>query len=1421
MSVTQDATSGKYTPSDASEWTEMLAGTGLANPANLYLMQEASGDAADSIGALDLTPTPGSTLTYQDPVAGWSRKGIRTTTDVEGYFRNSTFADVSANSYTVLLIAKVASAPAGDPASLMRIGGAFNDDACLEISTTPRLSVGEGDGTRSAGSTDPTGAVHYYWLRVDDTANTVDGFLDGTKVVGGTQACNGTELGFGGDFNETWNPPTCDYMYAAVWDSALSDADIASVNDLIDNGPAAVPAPTLASGTTLAAMQAGSFVMKYTVAIEGYPYLFTDATTQQAIDAWSGDTDSHHYTQALGGLFVAFDNSQQLDWRNPFPRGGNCTLHIVPDSSDDTFGIDYGKRNAGARTELTGTVLRDDTTLNVKSTTGFDSSGEIWIGTECIGYTGVTATSFTGCTRGKYAPLGRSDGVGDFNSGFSQTHRVGTGALEILLNPEVTEFPRRWPNKWVSVYLHKYDASIPALNSREDALPVFVGKIVSVTDDPNTGAMVIELKHVLDVIAEATIGGRNQWSGRIRNVVFLQYGMTFTMKDSTFANVTNTTTNKSADDLVVVISGAATDYEINQGYYTTTELHEKLNAWLTAAKGGNDLIGTYAIAYNLPTDGSVQTRVDYQFADAGANDHSSFQLGMPRQIAAWLGWINVPSIGHSGTFGQFFAMVGIEASNIYGSAWKVKIGDSPVLRAVSNYNGAQTASALIDNEQGTFTDQYDFLPASSKPPASIDDGFGVFLVDNHFLVLGAYKKNAGTLVDPDVISNMFILADQMGLPGGGSLFGVPWRQGEPEYTDIRQIFVLEMGLADALIRILASTGTLDYNLPDYDTLSYGVGISIPSEILESVIADAAALPHSDQTIVLAFDKAVSLSKLLAGEMILRRAFFCWRAGRLRIGTWRSATDSNSEATLVEANKAEPADSVANHRSVTTEDGQWAVPIVNIRYNRQLTSSPNGSENYSNTLTIADKAALDDLGGDGPSINIDCRGTFGDFMQTGTNADSLAAGFMATMPYFSRPSNKSSRSIDQRFFEVLTIGSVVTVTDAYARDPDTGRRGVATRHGIVTRIRYSLGGKLPGSDEAQPQGGEVDLFFLDVNRVAAYVPCAQVDDTATNGGYDDGAQTLTVYAHKYSESTEAVDASHFAEEDIYIDIIEIDPADPASPQIFQNRLLNSVSGNVLDLEDVLGVDDVNGDAWDSAKKYRVVFSSYATATAGEQIKTYQADTNDWLIADARGPFEYGTGTSSGLFTRWAVSDPVELPPDASFGDGVGRDVGHEVALARLLNNLVNHKTAVSSPCLSDSVLQFGASPGSVTWKLKQCRPVHLSDDILLADCYRKVAVAPHYRSADGSSVSLRVTLAHTPPTGTSLFDVDRGTIISSTTFTTSSTTFSTPTAVELNAGVKDSGGTLWVLVEITEQCETWGLAHFQETGVRILHTIQGL
>lgn len=68
--------------------------------------------------------------------------------------------------------------------------------------------------------------------------------------------------------------------------------------------------------------------------------------------------------------------------------------------SPSDINTQYGAFYFDYSTTLTADISNTDTTIAVASTSGFSTAGAISIGMELITYTGKTATSFTGCTRG-------------------------------------------------------------------------------------------------------------------------------------------------------------------------------------------------------------------------------------------------------------------------------------------------------------------------------------------------------------------------------------------------------------------------------------------------------------------------------------------------------------------------------------------------------------------------------------------------------------------------------------------------------------------------------------------------------------------------------------------------------------------------------------------------------------------------------------------------------------------------------------------------------------------------------------------------------------------------------------------------------------------------------------------------------------
>ena len=80
--------------------------------------------------------------------------------------------------------------------------------------------------------------------------------------------------------------------------------------------------------------------------------------------------------------------------------------------SPSDINTQYGAFYFDYSTTVSSTVGLNDATINVVSTTGFSTVGSLFIGAELITYTGKTATSFTGCTRGAAGSSNKSHAVG-------------------------------------------------------------------------------------------------------------------------------------------------------------------------------------------------------------------------------------------------------------------------------------------------------------------------------------------------------------------------------------------------------------------------------------------------------------------------------------------------------------------------------------------------------------------------------------------------------------------------------------------------------------------------------------------------------------------------------------------------------------------------------------------------------------------------------------------------------------------------------------------------------------------------------------------------------------------------------------------------------------------------------------------------
>lgn len=1216
MAVSQDSTSLWYLPADSTEWTELLDGTTMSGPSNLWLCQEASGNLTDVIAGDTATlVNVFGTLAYQQAITGWTRDAITTTDgNVINFANSGTGINLGTTSAMMLAFVERTGTPA-DTRIIMGMGGAlYANILSAWLDASNHLRIGTGTSPTAAGTVDHGLNTLVPIILQHDVTNSVQRIITPSETITQSFTAVSNEAGqvFLGTLGGVGGGPV-GVAYWALWQGAAAEMSTGEITELLsrleDGVPVAEPGIT-----TLEAMQSGSMSMKWVALIEGCKYVLSDAP-EAAVQAALAGTDWES-ADVINGLFVQMQNSQRIDPDRSFSGAGNCQLRVLDTTGADTFGTFIAKRLSGAETQITETVTRSSTTINVKSTTGFTSSGEIYLGTEAVGYSGVTATSFTGCTRGKYSPQG-CDSSGSGGSRFANHHRYGVDARYINRQPLVTQFPRVWLGKRVSLYLHTWDGE--NLNSKTAAQLVFAGRIVGIADDPSDFCTVIDVEHAAKEWEHGVIG-QDIWQADMVEGMWLAAGRKFgfaTNRDGTALG---------ADDLVVVTSGASTTNEMDEGFWSLSDLIEKINAWLAGEAAAARIHGTHSWASPVNHRGEGLRTVSQWHIAHGSSASAGWNFYAPAEVMAFLGLKDVEP-AQNGATDVFASGTNQRTNTDYTRAGEAVPFSSVVFKPYGPGRVAQEFSEAVnyavENVRGSFLDQRAYLPAALREHCPPGHDWGLFLLDDKALMVGSFDGD-------ELLTNCWIAPYQATADTEtDALTYIGRRADEPHApVTLRQIFLLE-GTASSLFKSMVySTGVAGHNHTS-DLLANGLGLGIPGSLLGAEFDNSVQnLPGADAPIAIVIDEPTKFSEIWDADLKIRRAFVRWRDMGFELGKWVTPTLAAALDTLEESNKAAPSGTEENHRSALQETDEFQKTSTKVDYARDFAVGRDGK--YLKSVSVEDQAGADSGGNGatgGRSETLKMRNTFAQFANTGTSVEALIPGYMATTPMFSGAGRKMTRTIDLRYFEGLSVGDVVEVNDNFARDPLTGERGMV-RAAIITRMSYDLGGPTPQGGK-RDMTGEIEVAFLDVHRAGIYSPAADIDETYSSGGYSAGylaaGPTLRVKEHAYSHSftfttkrgvvftfEEDDDATHFEAGDKIV-IVEKDPADPANPTTWSRTVL-SVSGNDITLTATL-----SAPAWDAAKQYRVISADYATAQLSQQDDCYQADESDYLIQDEEAPY----------------------------------------------------------------------------------------------------------------------------------------------------------------------------------------------------------
>lgn len=1169
-----------------------------------------------------------------------------------------------------------------------------------------------------------------------------------------------------------------------------------------------VVSPSAVATTTKAQLAAGGLSMKWVICVEGYQYLLTDATPTAAATAHSG----RDWTLALGGLFVDLKVEQAIDPWNPFTKGGGkLTFRVQPDAAD-TFGIDLNRRAFGAEGRLTSPMDRGGSYVSRKvgvagdgtvqpyvyldNTVGFAQNTDVFVGTECVGIGAVGGNQLQILQRGKYSPFA-SGGLDSLH--FAEHHRITADPNGVMLNPVCSQYPRTWKGKLVGVWLHVCQNGV--LNSRANAQLVFAGRIAATYDDQNTGFAVVECDPIRETLGD-TMVGRDMYGGSIMDGLYLAAGRTFRFQDK------NTTSGaKTANDLVVVASGASGTNQINAGYYSLAELCSILNSWLGGELAAARILGSYT--WTSPVNSGqagLRTRCVWTIPGT-ASTPVWWSVTLPGEVAAMLA---VGGASDPTTAGD---TVGAGAGNFASSTYTFLGTGEPWTAVFIRRGGAVSGLQMnVVNQRGTLVDQYALLPAVDKPTSSNGASWGYFLINDQCLMLASFTQSASQVTLTNCAPSQYaILNANLGSLGGITTVGRHASDQSAGPLTIKQVFILAGSQALVLRTLFYSTGTLGYNqrtaigvtVTTVDDLGYGLGLGIPAELLGSPFdISVNNLPGAQSECVIIIDEPTKLSDAIGVDLVTRWAFPIWKDQHLVIGRWQTPISDLASAALTESNKAEPAGQQVEFRPSTSESDAWEANQVKVDYNRDITLGSKGD--YNSSITFEDTTAVDDNGGVAKAKTLEARNNYHDYLQTGQGVQALMPHFFDMWSLFSRPLRITTRSIDIRLFEGLAPGDIITFNDNFMRDPATGQRRTQNRTAIITRHSWNLGGPdgSPASNTTQIVG-EVDLAFIDLHRWARYAPAALLDSTQFSAGYDSTTRRVALTAHEYTETFDGSDNTRFNVGDRVL-VYQLDPDAPdagIAPSWTASVL--AVAAGILTLDQPLS-------GFDTTKAYAVTYDTYANCTPLQQGQTaFECASATGLIAGTAPAVQWASSPEPAATT----SNPfayAEFLPGVSYGDGRAHDIAAETSIVRTLNAFHDYGSAHQlGLLLEDASINSLSLPRSLIY----CAPIHLGSDQLSNSVFRYLNVGPIFKNASGGidhTVTVWVTLSKSRPifsgiTNTQFPSVQFMDVFSTQSWTSpaDSAAIQLGTVQQLTINVKNTDGTAWLCVETSHDAQFYG------------------
>ncbi|MEK7180386.1 MAG: hypothetical protein AAB706_02835 [Patescibacteria group bacterium] len=912
---------------------------------------------------------------------------------------------------------------------------------------------------------------------------------------------------------------------------------------------------------------------------------------------------------------------QRIQLFDPKVEWDSLDFRIVDTTSDTLVGTVCRESHSTAnKTWLTADLTNSATSASVQSTAGFGSTGTLYIGNESIPYTGKTATTFTGLTRG-YMSLFATNG----GARFSDQHYLSTDGAAFA--PEVWDQPRTWYNRRCALYLHYIDPDTGKPCTKANAQLVWVGRLKGAPKDNGDGSVTFTAWSIREQLNRTLMD--EQFTADLTSGHYVLATRTKMRLRSTKSVSSPVSFAEKHPAAVQLFSASA--YHSYDEYLT--EIDEAISAAITAG----DIHGASGGAAMMPVgpDGSYLASIG--FSVTSATDTYTFQVGLDPLVWELLGWPFHHAASSDGLVYRSMERISSPATR-----YRLEAPEAPLA-----YQFRVQPNDVIGIDSATIHGQWNDQLA--MPPGLSTDPVGG--TANGFIQIGglgvfAVTKSGNTFrVVKEVTDELAALGQAASDVGGAVMRGA--RVGSP--VSLKQIWIEYGQVGELMLKLACSTGTSSYNHAGYDTHPRSFGAAIPYSLIDTwgwYFLGAA-------THWLVLTKPRPLLEELESALRVRGAYLVWRAGKLTIRRLAEPAAGEADWALTESNKANTSETNPD-RTLIERSAQGLVNRVTLDYSADI------NDEFREHITINNNASISDFGAARP-VTFKGRGVYKNgFMGPALGAVgdwlSTAAGMLA---HFGRPIAIGRRSIDFSLSEVVPTDTV-ELTDNYVVSPLTGARGIDAWPGYVLEQSFDFS---PGQCR-----GEVVFAMLPEttpNRLAAWAPCAEVASSTVTGG----KLVITCTAHKYSLATEATDATRFP---AYSGILvaEISSTDPASPTTYA-LTVDSQTGNTI----TCTTDPTAGVGLATTKVWAVQFDDIANVLAAQKSKAFIADDYDSTTGDSTYTHYRWMGPVTSLGTSTTIDYQQVYRKLANYEDNKGEPLSCRLAAdtAHAVNALYGYKT----------------------------------------------------------------------------------------------------------------------------------------------------